>query len=112
MKLYSNPISTLDEGYTYCPKGNTVFCVCFSDDHWIPINVLVFSDTNKNAIAEVVKAIEWLKEKATSEEFDKQGYPSHRTKAHYEKILRLSRLCTVIEPNQLFKIGWADNDTI
>ena len=119
-KLYSNPVRVFtgfskEASYTFEPEGTIPFCVRVSIRNHIPINVMVFSDTKENAVERVKKSLAFA-----IENIYKNEEPQHRDllgrkekQAMYKDYLKnyTWEVCR-IEPNQLFKIGWACNDTI
>jgi hypothetical protein len=106
-RLYSNPIQAYMgkdyRYYTFEPDGDIPFCVRFSLEHWIPVNVMVFSDSPKHAMMQVDKALRWRGD-------------GTRTREDTRKVAKFLRTCKKqvqqVEPNQIFSIGWAGNDTI
>lgn len=108
-KLYSNPTAGFYfEGdkvaFTYDKKGDIPFCVRVSEQHWLPINVMVFSDTEKNAVQVVKDVIAWMVERAKEKSYHKSNIIFDMAKCASIEVQR-------VEQNQLFKIGWATNDT-
>ena len=110
-KLYSNPVAGFyfegdrdGDGFTYEKKGDIPFCVRVSETYWVPINVMVFSDSEKNAVQVVKDAIAWMVERAKAAKYNKDNTLFDMAKCPSIEVQR-------VEPNQLFKIGWAVNDT-
>ena len=109
--MYSNPVVINREGVTFNPLGNMPYNVTIRTDTWIPINVLVFSDTKEHAIDTVKTTI--LKAANTkSINADYESLNRQRQQAMIDIIKTGKIEVTEINLNQLYKIGWADNDTI
>ena len=119
-RLHSNPVRVFvgwvtTEGYNFIPKGNTPFCVRASRNFHIPINMLVFSDTEENAVREVKDALQWAKTIYHREK--ESAHPDSKSRKEFKTsmddlLYGYTWEVNEVGKNQLFKIGWASNDTI
>ncbi len=113
-KLYSNPLKYWVDGSTEkevkltVVEGGVPFCVRLSDDNWIPINFMVFARSHHEAETVFRQAMN-----AFISGIRKNKYDSMDRANRFEELLHRGELqVQKIDLDQVFQIGWADNDTL
>ena len=117
--LNSNPVRCFVTGskqksYTFKP-GKYPFYAVLDEESWIPLNVLLFADSKEHTKKILENAFYFMKKCAI--EFKENTGDEHRcinmlSQANFF-IKKLNDIqITRIVLNQLFKVGWAENDTI
>ena len=95
---YSNPLPRF-----HFEHGITPFYVCICLENWIPVSILVFANDKKHAVKIAKDAIQFRIDQ-------KSGMMVKDTP------LLLTDQATIsvheIDKHQLYKVGWASNDTI
>ncbi len=95
---YSNPVPN----FKFKP-GDTPYYVAIELDGWIPISVIVFANSEHHATEIVRNAVKFILErKSKMTPDDAPKLLTNKAKISVSKIRK----------NQLYRVGWAINDTI
>lgn len=122
----SNPatffVSGNDEHEFWYDPGPDPYYVIFREEGSVPLSVLVFASGNTDALNIVERMVDFMEvcsmKYAAAENFDKHNFSGRNQSkiSRFRKALRREKGYEVsvgkADRTQMFKIGWAGNDTI